>query len=51
MYDYIKIIEESFSIYSYTVLTSILDSFPTVPNPYRASLNSVRLNGLRKYTI
>ena len=46
-----QILKSSFSIYSYSVLTSILDSFPTVPNPYRASLNSVRLNGIRKYTI
>ena len=37
--------KSSFSIYSYTVLTSIFNQFPTIPDPYHA------LNGLRKYAI
>ena len=43
--------KSSFSIYSYTVLTSILDPFPTVHDPYCASLYSVRWYVVRKYTI
>ena len=31
----------------YTVLESILDPFPTIHDPYRASLYSVQLNVLR----